>query len=495
MTTDPTRDQPRPAPTTRGGDPVFEHAPAGITPSAPAPRDEVRRTAALAHLTEFLGDDHTVLTEKVSAGIHLDVLVFRPSEEVPYVTLVTAGMSDVPMNTPATPGGDRMELMIGLHPGWPGIDPLDAGLLADPANFWPIKLLKDVARIPSTYDSYVAWGHTIADDHGDLFAPGGPYTGAIVGPPVGYLAQIMRAPTPAGEIDYLAVFPLRPEEMAYKIAVPGGGDALLDRLMDARVLAVAERDRPGVVAGPPPWSVHLLLSSRPDHLGEVLDQAVPNRAAQFAKERRQEGVVPVGDAESVRLRLFRGRLTATALSEDGGAGPLRESVLPAVAEHAGVVTLTPERDGDGDPLMAVMAMATMLTERNDVIAVWLPHQQHVTTAEQFRKDAGGGAVVTYRVHPSEVPEGRAVITRGFAALGGREVLFRDPNRTHKRLTTRLQGALASTGDAGDRAPRAGQQLKYVGSRYELVEAAHPLTQEPVLELVRSAKRRGFFGRG
>ncbi|WP_109471707.1 suppressor of fused domain protein [Ornithinimicrobium cavernae] len=482
--------------TTGGGDPLFRHDQDAVAPDAPAPRDPVRRAACVAHLTEFLGDAYTVLTERVSTGIQLDLLVFRPTEAVPHVTIVTAGMSDLPMNTPPGLRGDRLELMLGVPAAWPGIDPLDADLLADPTSYWPIRLLKDLARIPSTYDSFLTWGHTVVDDESALFPPGSPYSGAIVGPPVGYPADLMRAQTPVGEVEVLAVFPLTPEEMAYKVAVPGGGDALLDRLMDARVRAVVQHNRPSAVPGPPPWSVHLLMTGTPRHLGDVLDQAVPNRAAVFAEDRLLEGVVPVDDEDAVRLRLFRGQLRAAQLADDAASSPQREAVLPAVETHRSVVTLTPEKEGDGSPVMAVMALVAMLAERSDIAAVWLPHQRHVTTAGQFAEDLDGAAVVTYRVHPTEVPEGQAVITRGFAALGGREVMFSDPDRSHERLTTRLQGALASTGDDGDRVPRAGQRLRYVSSRYELVEDSHPLTREPVLAMVRPRSRgRGLFGRG
>jgi hypothetical protein len=271
----------------------------------------------------------------------------------------------------------------------------------------------------------------------------------------------------------------------------------MDRLMDTPVLAVAERERPSVVSGAPPWSVHLLINSNPRHLGDVLEEAVPARAAMFAEDRLMEGVVPAADDDAVRFRLFRGHLAAEQLFEDALKSPEAEAVLPAVKDHRAVLTLTPEKDGDGSPFMAVMAMVSMLTDRADVTAVWLPHQQHATTAEQFAKDLDGGTIVTYRVHPSEVPQGKAVITRGFAALGGREVMFADPDRTHERLTNRLQGALASMDGDGDRVPTAGQQLKYVASRYQLVESTHPVTGESVLEMVKATKDkgRGLFRRG
>src|SRR5690625_6708852 len=88
-------------------------------------RDAVRRAAFEGHLPEFLGDRVTVLSERASRHIHLDVYVFEPSAEVPHITLVTAGMSDLPMPVPGSGAQLRMELMLALPRGWPGLDPLE----------------------------------------------------------------------------------------------------------------------------------------------------------------------------------------------------------------------------------------------------------------------------------------------------------------------------------------------------------------------------------
>ncbi|GAB3716522.1 hypothetical protein GCM10028815_34670 [Mariniluteicoccus flavus] len=54
-----------------------------------------------AHLSQHLGTDWSVLHELASVGIHLDVYVFPPTPERPHLTLVTSGMSDLPMTVPA----------------------------------------------------------------------------------------------------------------------------------------------------------------------------------------------------------------------------------------------------------------------------------------------------------------------------------------------------------------------------------------------------------
>lgn len=480
---------------TPGGDPVVRHREDDFAPDdTVAPRDEARRLACQAHLTRFLGDEFTLLTEKVSMGIHLDVYVFGPSEAFPHVTLVTSGMSDVAMTMPPGAEGDRMELMLGVPAGWPGIDPLDSELLG-PENFWPFKLLKDVARIPSTYNSFVTWGHTIADDEGDLYAPGLPYTGALVAPPLGYPAQIMRATTPAGEVDHLAVLPLTREEMDFKVATPGGGDALIDRLQERGVTAVVRPDRPGVVAGPPPWSVHVLTPKPMRHLGDALATVMPNRAALLAEDGSSEEVLPAGDDDFVRWRVS-GPIQPLQLARDAEASPQGELVAAALRDHQGVITLTPERDGSGGQVVAVMAMLSILAEGDLVAAIWFPQQQHVTTGEQLTKEIADGVPLHFRVRPLEVTDGSpAVITHGFAALGGQEVLYREDGLDTARLTRWTTKMLARHYEMDDELPGLGTQLKFGWTKYELLQAEHPTTGAPVLEIVEAPKKkRGLFGR-
>lgn len=494
MTT-PSADDDRPIPA-RG--PVFDHRDDRPTTGADpvAPRDEVRRRACEAHLTEFLGDDFDLLSEKVSVGIHLDLYVFRPIEEFPYLTLVTSGLADLAMNAPDGLA-DRMELLLALPTGWPGIDPLDRDLLSDEANYWPIRLLKDIARIPSTYDSFLTWGHTILDEDRALFAPNLPFNGAIVGPPIGYPPPMMRAVTPVGEVDYLAVFPTTPAEMDFKVATPGGGEALIDRFLDDGVTAVIDPNRPSVVDGPPPWSVHVLMRDRADHLGQVLDESLPNRAAALAEDRTEESVIPVADEQEVRLRVSR-PVAAEQLTRDGANSPLSGQVAAAISDHRGILTLTPVGGRSGKKFSSVVSLAAMVAERSDALAVWLPAQEYVTTAEQFVQDVmHGDDPVTFRVHPTEAPAGStAVITRGLVALGGREVLMRDDRMTHEDLTRRVTHVLNELDQARFIAPEADQQAKYGFSKFVLKEGTHPITGEPVLEMVPpEKKKRGLFKRG
>ncbi|MCA8989695.1 MAG: suppressor of fused domain protein, partial [Planctomycetaceae bacterium] len=51
-----------------------------------------------SHIEKHLGEVKTVFHELISDLIHLDVLYIPPNESHPVQTLVTSGVSDLPMN-------------------------------------------------------------------------------------------------------------------------------------------------------------------------------------------------------------------------------------------------------------------------------------------------------------------------------------------------------------------------------------------------------------
>jgi hypothetical protein len=53
------------------------------------------------HVRMHFGTDSFVLHEKKSAPIHVDVHVVPPKPSRPYFTILTSGMSDLDMHTPA----------------------------------------------------------------------------------------------------------------------------------------------------------------------------------------------------------------------------------------------------------------------------------------------------------------------------------------------------------------------------------------------------------
>lgn len=198
------------------------------------PRDDAMRTALAAFLDLVLdGVEPCVLTELVSESVAVDILCFPPTEVAPVWTFVTSGMSDLPM---AVPGWSDYppyaELMICLDWNWP----IGADLFASEAAFWPIRLLRTLARYPHTTGAVLAPGQTFTqveladDDESDSEAepadsvsrprplsPGLPFTGVLLGVPLLLSDKedphIIPAEDDGRALQILTILPLHPAEL------------------------------------------------------------------------------------------------------------------------------------------------------------------------------------------------------------------------------------------------------------------------------------------
>ena len=109
------------------------------------------------HIKNTFGEFENVFHELVSPDIHVDICVVPPSEERDYYTLVTMGMGAHRMNVPeelAEYKLERAELAIALPPDWK----LDEESLKDERWYWPIGLLKVLARLPISGDTWLGFG-------------------------------------------------------------------------------------------------------------------------------------------------------------------------------------------------------------------------------------------------------------------------------------------------------------------------------------------------
>src|SRR5690606_27736593 len=93
-----------------------------------------------------------------------------PNEGCEDVRLVTSGMSDLPMSVPEDAGCPGFaELMVTLPAGWK----LDQASFQDENWYWPVRLLKSLARLPHKHATWLGFGHTVPNGH-----PAGPYQAA-----------------------------------------------------------------------------------------------------------------------------------------------------------------------------------------------------------------------------------------------------------------------------------------------------------------------------
>jgi hypothetical protein len=225
------------------GQPIYRHS--ERKPFEVVGGDEESISIISAHLEKTVGEIQTVLHEIISDTVHVDVYVIAPAKGRNYYTLVTSGMSDRPMSAP--PGMEEFrfaEVAICLPPGWwPSQSDFE-----NENNYWPIRLLKDLARLPHLYDSWLSFGHTIQNgDPSAPYAPGTKLCAALLSPPIwlGIDFGVLKV-SDEKTIHFLSVVPIYKEEMTFKLK--HSSEELFKNLYDAGFAQVVNPGRKNICA-------------------------------------------------------------------------------------------------------------------------------------------------------------------------------------------------------------------------------------------------------
>lgn len=224
-----------------GGDSIYHHA---ETAPWAAPQGEGCIEQIADHIRQHLGQVETVFHEMVSDTVHIDVHCVSATEDFPYVRLVTSGMSDLAMHIPKEVDVPRFtELMVTLPADWK----LDQESLKDENWYWPIRMLKTLARMPHKYQTWLGWGHTVPNgDPAEPYAPDTLLNGAIILPSITVPDQFHKLRIDDHkQIAFLAVVPLYQEEMELKLRA--GTDTLLEQLSKKFVSDVIDPARTNAV--------------------------------------------------------------------------------------------------------------------------------------------------------------------------------------------------------------------------------------------------------
>jgi len=205
------------------------------------------------HFESFFGEYEFVLSEIVSDELQIDVYPIPATEEDPYWTLYTTGMSGLPMNVPPEAAESEdlpdvsllqyAELMLRLPPDWP-IRELDQ---EEHANmYWPIGWLKRTARLPNDSGSWLGVGHTVLMSEPDEEAESGGFAGILIMPALGpdEFGQIETSDHRL--INVYSMVVLYRDELDYKLK--HGLDALLEKMEAAGLTDMVEPGRKSVVA-------------------------------------------------------------------------------------------------------------------------------------------------------------------------------------------------------------------------------------------------------
>lgn len=220
------------------GSPIFTYTDGKKEWQAPHGEECIEEISA--HIERHLGEVNGVFHELVSDTVHIDVHYVKPTRERPYHTLVTSGMSDLPMSVPERVDATRfMELLVTLPEEWL----VDQEAFANEAWYWPIRQLKYLARFPHKYDTWLGWGHTIPNGQpAEPFANNTRLSGVILLPSVNVPEEFFTLEiNPEKTIEFYSIVPLYEEEMNLKLA--RGTDALLERFDKHGISDIIQIDR------------------------------------------------------------------------------------------------------------------------------------------------------------------------------------------------------------------------------------------------------------
>lgn len=221
------------------GDPIYrytEPANEGFVPAGGVEHIEEISN----HIEKHLGPIEMVFHEMISHLVHVDVHHVKPSENLPFHMLVTSGMSDKPMHVPeGLEEHQYAELCMLLPANWP----ISQEDFQDENNYWPVRWLKQIARFPHEYDTWVGWGHTIPNGPDATPFADNTFLGCmLLLPSLSMPGEFFTLNTQDGlAIHFYCLYPLYKEELDYKLNK--GADKLIDKFEKYAISDVLDVNR------------------------------------------------------------------------------------------------------------------------------------------------------------------------------------------------------------------------------------------------------------
>lgn len=168
-----------------------------------------------AHVDKYLGQIELVWHELISDLVHIDILYIPPSSQRNFITFVTSWMSDLPMNVPEElENWKYAEVMVTLSSTWK-VEEKD---FKDEKNYWVIRMLKTIARLPHRYNTWLGYGHTIPNGDPAQPYPGTNFTGVMLSSPYSVNPDFFELKVNSDKtIFFYSMAPLYSEEMEIKL--------------------------------------------------------------------------------------------------------------------------------------------------------------------------------------------------------------------------------------------------------------------------------------
>lgn len=194
-----------------------------VRPNMPAAFDQ--------HIDQFFDNEEVVVwADKRDDELRIDVYHIKPSEDRNFHLLLTCGMSRQPMNVPQ--GSEQMryaELAAILPEDWD----LSPEGMKNLNNYWPVLWLKNLARIPVQYNTWLSYGHSIPNGDPSKPIANTPYEGFLIMDSVTMPEDFQEVKVGNDSLYIFTIVPVYKEEMNLKLEK--GMDALLDAFSEAEI--------------------------------------------------------------------------------------------------------------------------------------------------------------------------------------------------------------------------------------------------------------------
>lgn len=173
---------------------------------------DATRQILMHHIVKYFGEPDMILSEAVSPDICVEIAVIEPTPDQNFYTLVTMGMGAHKMSVPEGAQDqhlERSELVLLLDPDW--IIPHK-----DEKYYWPIRLMKTLARQPiKDPDLLICYGYSWCNNK--PFAQDTELCAVTINPLFkAFDSEAQTCHLPDGnDINYLFVWPLYQNEYEY----------------------------------------------------------------------------------------------------------------------------------------------------------------------------------------------------------------------------------------------------------------------------------------
>jgi hypothetical protein len=196
------------------------------------------------HVKRYVGNPTHVFHELIPRDLHIDIHIVRPKPQRDWYTLVTSGMSELPMKAPREHRDRRFaELMICLPRNWP----LSRKALEKDRSSWPLFWMRLLARAPHEHKIWIGAEHTIPNgDPPETLGEGVDFCCWMFREPKTTPTEFTSLESDKRLIRFYGLVPIYRDEMEF--ALEHGHESLAARLDAANVTELLDIERPSVGA-------------------------------------------------------------------------------------------------------------------------------------------------------------------------------------------------------------------------------------------------------